>query len=87
MCPRVLGRGCAPGWAWEGPGGAGRRGGSATITGPWLCVGGDHVHIGECVHMGIQGNCGQFEGSCEAQGPGRDGGAGEVTSAKVQREE
>ena len=43
--------------------------------------------IGECVHMGIQGNCGQFEGSCEAQGPGRDGGAGEVTSAKVQREE
>ena len=45
------------------------------------------MHIGECVHMGIQGNCGQSEGSCKAQGPGRDGGVGEVTSAKVQREE
>lgn len=72
-------------------GGAGRGtcGASATITGPWLCVGGARVHTGECVYVGIQGAHGHFEGSCEAQGPGRawDGRAGEVTPAKVQREE
>lgn len=43
------------GGAWSGRGGSGA---SATITGPWFCVGGP-VHTGECTH-GMQRACGHL---------------------------